>query len=506
MPFEFMRSLCRLPNVVAICSLTWLLSGCGDPPLTEQVLEARRLLQIGQPQMALDALGGDESVHGHYLQCIALERLKRYDAAQEQISIALQEAPDDLAYQAFGLRLRMQNELKQGKMQSVDQMIQSHHQHPSHPAFALFTCYAYQAKAIQQQKNQEFEQVTQSRIAGIEALKTSIAMSASAPELQREILTTAVSLRVVDGIKPLVDRLYALAKDDIPLVKECVKLYSLSRHHDEAIAASRLLYQKNNRSEQTALIYADALSQAQHSLERDREFGELNGKYPRNSEIISKYAIYLSRSDRLTQATRLINDAIENERDPKVRQMLIYIAVTIPLENGVPQTALEQLSMHRKAIADKQLIGYFEARILYLQKKYQPALVKLARIVAAQKKDPLGNRALAKEALLWMERIIADREVAGKLEQAAQSTAKMTEELDSGSDEIRVKVPVESSAPPKSAGKKTAAETGADSASGKAEAPAAKTSTPSAPAENKPAAGTSSTSIEAISTSSKTGR
>lgn len=489
-----MRSQLRLANVVTICSLTWLLSGCGDPPMTEQVLEARRLLQVGQPQMALDALRDDQSAHGHYLQSIALERLKRYEASQDQISIALQESPDNLSYQAFGLRLRMQADLKEGKMQSVDQMIQLHQQHPSQPAFALFTCYAYQAKAIQQQKNQQFEQVTNSRIAGIEALKTAVAMSASVPELQREILTTAVSLHVVDGIKPLVDRLYVLAKDDLPLVTECVKLYSMSQHHDEAIAAARLLYQKNNYSEQTALIYADALSQAENTRDRDREFADLHAKYRRNSEIISKYAIYLSRSDRLTLATRLLNDSIEEERDPKVKQMLIYIAITIPLENGTPQTALEQLSMHRKAIGDRHLISYFEARVLYLQKKYQPALVKLSRIVAAQKNDPLGNRALARESLHWMERIIADREVAKRLDDAARSTADLTEGLEPGSGEIRVRVPVESPSKIKSAHKKTDSEASTKSSDNH----------PEAPAKEKSASGTSTSSTTAIPTSSKT--
>ncbi|MDA0833901.1 MAG: hypothetical protein O2955_12400 [Planctomycetota bacterium] len=451
MSFYLIRSLPRLTVVVALASLTGLISGCGDTPVTQQVLEARRFLQVGQPQMALDALRDDPSAQGHYLQSISLERLKRYDAAQDQISIALQESPDELTFQAFGLRLRMHAELKQGKMQSVDQMIQLHQQHPSHPACALFTCYAYQARAIFQNKNQQFDLVTNSRIAGIEALKTAIAMSASVPELQREILTTAVSLRVVDGIKPLVDRLYVLAKDDIPLVKECVSLYSMSQNHNEAVAAANLLYQKNNRSEQTALIYAEALSLSQNSLDRDREFSDLHSKYPRNSEITSKYAIYLSRSDRLTLATRLLNDSIEDEHDPKVRQMLIYIAITIPLEHGVPETAFEQLSMHRKTIADRQLIGYFEARILYLQKKYQPALSKLARIVSAQKNDPLGNRALAKEALHWMERIIADREVAERLDDAVESASDLTEKMKTNSDEIRVTLPTESSSKVKSA-------------------------------------------------------
>lgn len=432
----------RLPLLAVVCSLTWLLSGCGDPALSEQALEARRLLQIGQPQLALDALRDDDSAHGHYLHAVALERLKRYDAARDQIAMAMQELPENLTFKAFGLRLRMHEDMKQGKLQTVDEMIQSHQQHPSHPSFAIFTCYAYQAKAMFQQKHQQFDEMTQSRIAGIEALKTAIAMSASVPELQREILTTAVSLRVTDGIKPLVDRLYVLAKDDIALVKECVSLYTMSNHHDEAVAAARVLYEKNNRSEQTALIYADALSQSPQSTERDREFMTLHGKYPRNSEITSKYAIYLSRSDRLTLATRVINEAVEKERDDKVKQMLIYVAVTLPLEKGTPEAAMEQLAMHRKQIADRQLINYFEARILYLQKKYQPALSKLARIVSSQKNDPLGNRALAQEALHWMERIIADREVANRLDQAAKTTARMTESLEDEGEVIRVPVNV----------------------------------------------------------------
>ncbi len=427
---------------IAILGVAIHLTGCGESHLTEPAIEARKLLQTGQPQMAIEALRDDDSVHGHYLQGVALERLKRYDAAKEQIGEALKSAPENLSYQSFDLRLRMQHELKQGKMDAVELMIQLHQQHPSHAGAALFTCYAYQAKAIQQRKQEKHSEVSASSKAGIEALKTAIAMSATVPELQREILSTAAALRVTDGVTELVDRLYAMANNDVAFVAECVSMYSLAENYDKAITAAKLLHQNNNRSEQTALILANAMSVSTPSLERDREFADLQSHYARNSEILSKYAIYLARSNRLTLATKILNSAIEAERDSKAKQMLIYIAVSIPLESGTANTAEEQLKLHRAQISDKQLISYFEARVLYLKKQYQPALIKLARILESQKNDPLGNRALAKESLQWMQRILADREVAGKLDDAARSTLKMSEILEENNGEIKVTVPV----------------------------------------------------------------
>ncbi|MFN0198040.1 MAG: hypothetical protein ACKVT0_14940 [Planctomycetaceae bacterium] len=427
----------------AIAGVAIQLIGCGESQLTEPAIEARKLLQTGQPQMAIDALRDDDSVHGHYLQGVALERLKRFDAAREQIGEALKGSPENLSYQAFDLRLRMQSELKQGKMDAVEQMIQLHQQHPSHAGAALFTCYAYQAKAIQQRKQQKFSEVSASSKAGVESLKNAIAMSATVPELQREILSAAATLRVTDGVTSLVDRLYSLANNEVTFVSECVNMYTLAGDYEKAIAAAKLLHQSHNRSEQTALILAHALAVSTPSLERDREFADLQSQYARNTEILSKYAIYLARSNRLTLATKLLNAAIDAERDLKAKQMLIYIAVSIPLESGTANTAEEQLKIHRAHITDKQLISYFEARILYLKKQYQPALMKLARILDAQKKDPLGNRALAKESLQWMQRILADQDVAGKLEDAARSTLKMSEILEENDDEIKVIVPAD---------------------------------------------------------------
>ena len=115
----------RVP--LAICGLLLLavLSGCGGDRLSPAALAARKALQFERAQEALDKLSAepvDDTLEGHYLRAIALERLERLEAANAEAKIAVDRAPKNPKYQGLVLRLK----LFAGEITAIEPLLELH--------------------------------------------------------------------------------------------------------------------------------------------------------------------------------------------------------------------------------------------------------------------------------------------------------------------------------------------------------------------------------------------
>ncbi len=387
----------------------FFLLGCGESGPSEQVIEARRRFQRREVQEALDALGSETSTEGRYLKAVALHYLEMPDAARDQIKLALEVDPDNVKYRGLELRLR----LPEGKLEVADELIRLHEQNPSSAAVALFAFWAHGAKRLSYESKKQTDQAKRSGQAALSALKASIALSAETPELQREQLELARAFRLEEATQSLVKKLREAAPDDVELL--------LASKTDAALADARKHYIEQNRSEKAAMVYANALATSNANALGDREFRDLVNRHALNTAIVSLYAVYLAKSNRLTESSDVLDAAIKKQTRKAGKLHLMRIAVYVPLERGDADLAEQQLTRYRAKIADPLLSSYFEGRILFLRKDYQGALDKLTRVVEAQKNVVGSSRKLATEALVWIKRVLADRAVANQLQKAADA-------------------------------------------------------------------------------------
>ena len=411
------RSACLL----GCCLLLSLLAGCFGKSTRQEITDARRWLQIGKNQQALDALSEVPSAEAHYLRAVALDRLKRADAAKKEIDLALAEIPEDLRYQSFALRLK----LYQGNIQTIKEADRLHQAHPSSAAVCLCQFYAQQGQTVLYVSQKDADKAKQSRADALDALKTSITLQEEIPEFHREMLSLALAFRLTDSVVSLVEKLYAAAPDDPNLIRDRINAYLLLGKVDRALTEAQTLYQMEQQSESSAAFYATVLARVHPDDQRLETFREIYERYPQNTEIVSKFAVFLVKAERLTEAISLLDQTIEKLTDRKQQQMLVYVTIDLPLEAGMPLIAENQLKKYGKShLAQNLLQTYFEGRIAYLKGNHEEALKKMADVIQAQKDERSGNRRLAQEALLWSRKILADRAVSLQLENAANAVQK----------------------------------------------------------------------------------
>jgi tetratricopeptide (TPR) repeat protein len=474
--------------------LAGLLAGCGSSKPSPQVEEAKRLLQRDQPQEALDLLEAEQSAEGRYVKAVSLSRLKMRDAAREQVAAALEQKPKNLKYRGLDLKLR----LEQGGSNEEAELIELHAEHPSSSAIAYYAYSALETQAARHAQQQRRDESERSRRAALAALQSAITLSADVPELQREMLEFAMKHGLTDGVQRLIASLQKVSPDDPELVKNHVAALLFADQPQAALEVARTFYRNSNFNDVSAVIYATALSQAEAGSESDRQFEELTKRHRFNADVTSRYAVYLTRSQRFEQAVQelkrgidtqpneearemlnrlaaalpgryasvlvtepaspqrdrefqtlmaqnpehpgivtgyalyltrsnrfneaigILEEAIERISSPQSRLTLIRVAIDLPLEVGAEKFASRQLERFRDQIADKLLITYFEGRLLFLRKDYQGALDKMGEVVEAQKTGRGGSRALAAEALVWMDRILADRAIYTEMEKTRE--------------------------------------------------------------------------------------
>jgi tetratricopeptide (TPR) repeat protein len=431
-PIPWFKWRLRLAAGLAVVCLCLLWLGRGRRGPSPEVEKARVSLQVNEPQVAYDKLVADESAEAHYLRAVALNRLKQRKAAHEQIRKALDQEPDNPKYQGFEWLI----DLLEGTPGAADKIIALYDRNRSSGAIALFATLAYLTK----------KDVKSS----VAAFNGALTMSADAPEhmfemlnhalntgrtsdaqhlferleqlrpddvgFLKEMLQLATRRQVAKAAESLLARLETLAPNDVELEKLRVEVLLLTDHKEEAVQAAGRIYRRNSQDLQAAESYAQALAQAKPTPERDQVFVDLTKAFPKSIEILAKYALYLTRSDRLPEALTLLNGALRQTLVPSGRSYLMQAAIILPLDAGNPERAEEQVKRHRRELRDPNLVTYYEGRILALRKDYDGALGKFRQVLDAEKKPGTVNQALLLDTRIHLQRVFAEKTLAAQIQ------------------------------------------------------------------------------------------
>lgn len=390
----------------------------------EQIATARAQLQLSRDDEALDTLSQtsdtDAPPEYRYLKALTLHRLQRYEPANAEIRRAINAAPDDPKYKGLELKFRMLAR----ERSAVDQLIELNRDYASTAAVALFAAYGFKAKAMLLQvegnpKSAEYHQKRKQQ-----TLDTAITMSADIPELHPELLTFALREKMPNESLALIDGLLKLDPESIPLRSKKVSVLAALKKIDQAAALAESLYHETDRNLSGAEYFASVLAQTTESDDRDTLFEDMVSRFPRSTTVVSKFAVYLTRSGRLPAAQQQIADAIDRQTDAGEREALAFVSITLPLEVNAPSVAEEYLRKNRKHLRDELLIDFFEARIMYLRKEFGDAVRKMLHIVAESKKNKSGSRVFATEALTWVRRILAEKVMTEQLDRVLEATGK----------------------------------------------------------------------------------
>lgn len=404
----------------------WLSALSRQQVYEEKIVAARQQLQLSRDKEALDTLSltsdTDAPPEYRYLKALTLHRLQRYEPANTEIRRAIDAAPDDPKYKGLELKFRMLAR----ERSAVDQLIELNRDYASTAAVALFAAYGFKAKAmlLQAEGNPKSAEYHEKRRQ--QTLDTAITMSADIPELHPELLAFALREQMANESLALITGLLELAPESIPLRSKKVAVLSSLKKIDEAARLAETLYEETDRNISGAEYFASVLAQTTETDERDALFKEMVSRFPRSTTVVSKYAVYLTRSGRLPAAQMQISDAIDRQTDAGEREALAFVSITLPLEVNAPAVAEEYLRMNRKHLRDELLVDFFEARIFYLRKQFGNAMRKMMHIVAESKKNKSGSRVFATEALTWVRRILAEKVMTEQLDRVLEATGKST--------------------------------------------------------------------------------
>jgi tetratricopeptide (TPR) repeat protein len=390
----------------------------------EKVVEARRHLQLSRDEAALEALSvasdTDAPPEYRYLKAIALDRLKRYEPAHAEIRRAITATPDDPKYKGLELKFRMLAR----ERSAVDQLIELNRDYASTAAVALFAAYGFKAKAMLLQADGNPKSAEYHEQRKQQTLDTAITMAADIPELHPDLLAFAIREELPNEAMALIDGLLKLDPENISLRSRKVRGLVALKRIDDAAELARVLYEETDQNIQGAEYFASVLAQTTENKDRDSLFEDMLKRFPRSTVVVSKFAVYLTRSGRLPAAQKQIADAIDRQTDAGEREALAFVSITLPLEVNAPEVAEEYLRKNRKYLRDELLVDFFEARILYLRKQYGDAVRKMLQIVAASKKNEGGSRLFATEALSWVQRILAEKVMTEQFDRVIEATGK----------------------------------------------------------------------------------
>ncbi len=386
--------------------------------------QARPLLQQSLNEEALDVLTSIDSSsappENRYLKAIALDRLERFEPANAEIRQAIEQAPENARYKAFELKLR----LFARDRDSIDQLIELNRDFASIGAVALFATYGFQAKAVLLGAENKPEAAKYHSQRKGQTLDTALTLSAEIPELYPELLQFALRESRHEESLRLIDELLEIDPSHLELRDQKVKVLIAMKRIDDAVVLSQVLYDETGGTRQAAEYFAAILAQASDKPEHEEKLQRLQELYPSSTQIVSKYAVYLTRTGRLHVAQVRLAEAIENQNDNTEKQAIAFAAITLPLEVNAPDIAEESLREYRSVISDELLIDYFEARILFLRKRHSDAVRQMLKVVEAAKKNDGGSSRLASEALTWVRTILADKVLAEQMELVVEASRK----------------------------------------------------------------------------------
>lgn len=411
--------------IIGAGGIWYWLSAMGRQKLYEsKIAEARQHLQLSRDEVALETLSMtsdfDAPPEFRYLKAITLDRLQRYEPANAEIRRAIEAAPENPKYKGLELKFRMLAR----ERSAVDQLIELNRDYASTAAVALFAAYGFRAKAMLLRadgnpKSAEYHEQRQRQ-----TFETAMTMAADIPELHPELLAFAIREELSNEALRLINGLLELDPESIPLRSRKVRALIALKEIDAAAELAEVLYDETDRNLQGAEYLASVLAQTSENEHRDGLFESLASRFPRSTVVVSKYAVYLTRTGRLPAAQKQIADAISKQPNAGEREALAFVSITLPLEVNAPEVAEEYLRKHRRLLQDDLLVEFFEARILYLRKQFSDAMRKMLHIVAESKNRKGSSRLFATEALTWVRRILAEKVMTEQLDRVVEAAGK----------------------------------------------------------------------------------
>lgn len=425
----------RFPLAV-LTLLVVIASGCGsDEALLEKAEVARKHLQLSQDEEALSVLssvdGASAPPEFRYLKSLTLYRLGRTEAAGSEIALAMEAAPENPKYKGMQLLLR----LMARDRDSMDQLIELNEKYAAVGAVAFFATYGFHAKAdiLHQANKPKSADYHSSR--SRQTLDTAMTLRDSIAEFHPDLFRMAMLQQRHQPALEILDGLLKLDPESSLLKTKKVKVLALLKQNDEAAQIAGEIFAGGDKQEDQAEFYATALSQANGSEKHDSEFSDLLRQFGRNTVVASKYAIYLARTNRLEDAERHLETSIDKQKSAEAKEALAFVAITLPLEGKAPDMAETRLRQYRPLLTDPLLVEYFEARILYLRKQYREAIRRLLHIVEIARKQGPGSHMMAKEALVWVRNILADKLIVEQMQNALEAANDRKEKPEGGPEE-----------------------------------------------------------------------
>lgn len=416
-------------TMLAVLALT--MTGCGsDEEFVQKVADARKHLQLSENEEALGVLNAEDDTDApaeyHYLKSITLYRLGRTEAAGSEIARSIEAAPDNAKYKGMELLLRLMAREKE----AMDQLLQLNEKYAAVGAVAFFATYGFHAKASLLYKAEKPKSAGYHTTRSRQTLDTAMTLRDEIAEFHPDLFRLAMMQKRYEPAREILDGLLKLDPESTSLMMEKVKVLSMLKEGDEAAVIARDLYEADGKQEDLGEFYAAVLSQTSGQEEHDNQFKELLRKFARNTQVNSKYAVYLARTARLALAERHLEEAIARQNSLEGKEALAFVAVTLPLEGKAADMAEERLRQYRPLLRDPLLVEYFEARILFLRKQYRESITRMLKIVEMARKQGPESRVMATEALVWIRKILADKMIAQQMQKAMEATKGRQEKLE----------------------------------------------------------------------------
>ncbi|MDB5384616.1 MAG: hypothetical protein JWM11_262, partial [Planctomycetaceae bacterium] len=449
--------LSRLQTVVT-CAIVGLLVvvvflNRGGKGNSARVEEARKMLQINRPRMAIEALAKEDSAEGHYLKSIALQAVGQSKAAREQISEAIGMAPSETKYQGYNLVLQ----LGDGKSDAVNELIKLYAVSKSSPGIAFFATRAFTQRkppeirnaiqafelgmtliddtpefmfsalhfavdGLQQAPNPGEEELRKQKIVIAERLLEKLERVAPKdPDLIKELLNWAIRGKLADSAQHLLQRFTELKADSPEIIELRVLVELMLGKASAAIIAAQQAVSEHPGDPAMELMLAEAVWQAPPSAENEKILTDLIAKHPENPEYVAKLALYLAKSKRVGDAVAVVNQALAVTKGGEQRGALLRLAVGIPLEANNAVLAEQQVNRYKPEFNNPKIVEYFEGRVLFLKQDFPAAKQRFQKVLENQQINRDADRMLAAECLIWYQRILKWELVNAKRAAAAEA-------------------------------------------------------------------------------------
>jgi predicted Zn-dependent protease len=428
--------------VAAVCCIVGVLvlTGVvdfGGKRSSKRVEQARKMLQINRPQMAVEALANEDSAEGHYLKAVALQALKKFDPAREQINEAVAIAPNDSKYQGYQLVLQ----LAAGKAGAIEELAQLYQMGKSSPGVALFATQAFTKQnppdvratiqafdigmtlidetpefmfsalhfainSLQQPHGEGEQEAYQQKVATAERLIEKLEeVAPNDPALLKELLTWAVRGKLAKTSQHLMDRFSELQGDSPDITELRIMVDLMLGNHSAAIATAQQAVTDHPGESAFELMLADVVMKSPTAPDREKILSDLALKRPENPEFVAKLALYLAKTRRVSEAVTVINRAMATTKGQEQRAALLKLAVGIPLEADDPILSEQQVAKYKAEFHNPKIVDYFEGRVLFLKNDMAGAKARFEKVLADKQINNEPDRILAAECLIWQQRI-----------------------------------------------------------------------------------------------------